>query len=277
MFFACGHISQSAVRAGNDIIAVPRGISGRNEKDELVRDRDAARDTRDIVSLREVVPGSRNRVVGLVQFSSSRFEACVSDTSPSFFPRSLSRVRLSRLVLFLSPSILLSLVECVYYIYSWSASPDDRAPILRLLRANGVRMLSVSSLFSVLSSVRSLLCVRSQLSSQRQRYTDATGSRERDSANKKKTLTHTQTRRNDSTKGRPSRTNAKHPSSLVALQFRSSIVTFSNFPKLLFHRPFHLVLIDIFFDDRYYHTRCIFLLDVIHFVKSTRVPSEFVK
>lgn len=88
MFFACGHISQSAVRAGNDIIAVPRGISGRNEKDELVRDRDAARDTRDIVSLREVVPGSRSssRIssVFVVAFRSVRFGHVVAVFFPSF-------------------------------------------------------------------------------------------------------------------------------------------------------------------------------------------------
>ena len=148
--------------------------------------------------------------------------------------------------------------------------------LLRLLRANGVRMLSVSPLCSqfCLLSARCCACVRNSRTSDRD--TPTTDSRERDSANKKR-HSHTQTRRNDSTKGRPSRTNAKHPSSLFALQFRSSIVTFSNFPKLLFRRPFYLFLIDIFFDDRYYHARCISLLDVIHFVKSTSVLSKFVK
>lgn len=149
MFFACGHISQSAVRAGNDIIAVPRGISGRNEKDELVRDRDAARDTRDIVSLRERSYRAAVAVVGLVQFSSSRFEACVSDTSPSFFPRSLSRVRLSRLVLFLPPSILLSLVECVCIVYI----RRSRAPTI-------VRLFFLSFAQTVYECLVSPLCSR---------------------------------------------------------------------------------------------------------------------
>lgn len=117
MFFACGHISQSAVRAGNDIIAVPRGISGRNEKDELVRDRDAARDTRDIVSLREVVPGSRNRSqissVFVVAFRSVRFGYIAVFFSSFVVARSF--VSFSSLFVAFYPSF--SCRMCVLYIF----------------------------------------------------------------------------------------------------------------------------------------------------------------